>query len=589
MNTFATNTTNHPRPDFSRTQWQSLVGQWDLFFDDIGSYTIERVIQENPFNKNIAVPYTYQSELSTVQDSRYHPIIWYRKKFSCASDFNHILLHFGAIDYYSTVWVNGNHVGNHCGGYDSFFFPLTRNILEEQNELIIKVEDYNSKEQVRGKQTWSNPAEVWYTAISGIWQPVWLEYVGDTYIKSVHSQTSTQSRTISLNVTIDGEIHSSQTISMEVLSQGILINSISVPLNFPCTSIQLSLPSIEMWSIDKPHLYDLLLSIHNKDTNKIDEVSSYVAFRDIQLKREGFYLNGKLIFLNFVLDQGYWEKGLYTPDTIDGFRQDIELAKRLGFNGCRKHMKIENPLFLYWADRLGFLIWEEAPAYFSLTSKAKEQFLTEWASIIFRDKHHPSVITWVPFNESWGLPCLTENRETQYWLHTISNLTKLWDSTRPVVDNDGWEHLHSDIVTYHDYSSSRDELLCGFESVVTNNVIPFNQKTVSLVSNKSSKRPVMISEYGGVAFTTTPSETSFWGYGEIPNDSQKLYERLLETIQALTSMNGLIGACYTQLVDVEQEKNGLCTIQRIPKLPAETFFALFSLLKSKISLYNNEA
>lgn len=568
----------HPRPDRARRGWHSLDGAWDIFFDDAESWTFERVNEADPFGTVISVPFPYQAPLSGVHDSRYHPSLWYRKRFDRPPEFDRsgALLHFGAVDYHADIWLNGEQLGVHRGGYAPFHFDVSDKLRDRDNVLIVRAIDRNSVEQPRGKQTWSTPAEVWYTPISGIWQSVWLESIGTAYASGIRVDADPETGDLRIHVhpsrVFDGRLAVSIGDGDRVIAEAEAV------MRYPVTTQTVRVSEPNRWSPDSPSLYDIEIRLIDSGGVEQDVVDTYIGFRSISVADGAVYLNDEPCYMNLVLDQGYWEEGLYTPPSSGALQQDIELAKSMGFNGCRKHMKVEDPRFLYWADRLGFLVWSEFPAVFAFTASAREQFLVEWLATMRRDAGHPAIVAWVPYNESWGIPDVAHDPDVQEWVREVVRITRSIDSTRLVIDNDGWEHVESDIMSYHDYSCDNTELDSGYQSAVAGGVVPGSARKTVVGGSRDDDKPLMLTEYGGVAYLAEADPDGSWGYGKTEESADSYRARLEATITTVSRMEGLAGAVYTQLTDVEQEKNGLLTARREPKLPLDEIRDLFERL-----------
>ncbi len=566
----------HPRPDFKRNEWLNLNGIWSFEFDDMNCGEKEKWYGNKDFSRKINVPFPYQSELSTINSKEIHHVLWYRRQFEFPAHWmgKRILLKFEAVDFYTKLWVNGCYVGNHSGGYSSFIFDITEN-LQSVNTIVLKVEDQHfDKNQPRGKQMWmAEPFGCWYKGFSGIWQTVWLEAVEETYIESFKIIPDIDQRKVALEVDFN-RFSENQELSIDIGFQSEGICSLKQTIGGKTVKLEINMESprfewngIRLWSPETPNLYDIELKVWERE-KCLDRVQSYFGMRKVSREGNRFLLNNIPYYQKLILDQGYYDKGWITAENEEALKNDIEVVKQMGFNGVRKHQKIEEPLFLYWCDRLGLIVWEEMPSFYQYGDISIRHFIQEWPEIIKRDFNHPSVITWVPFNESWGVTELQHSLEQQTAVKSIYYLTKTLDKTRPVIDNDGWEHTDTDICTIHDYEqdgkklsevySNQDRVLAGTPSTMF-------PRYIFARGYRYNNQPVLISEFGGIAF----SGVEGWGYGSGVKNEEEFIQRLTGLFQAIQKNQYFCGYCYTQLTDVEHEKNGLLTFERKPKISPE--------------------
>jgi beta-galactosidase/beta-glucuronidase len=495
-----------------------------------------------------------------------------------------LLLHFNAVDYKATVWANGSIVGSHQGGYTPFTCDVTAAIRDDGHcELIVRAEDDpGDLEKPRGKQDWMlEPHSIWYPRTSGIWQTVWLERVPPTWIDKIRWTPNMERWEIGcavwLNGLRDGDLRLRVRLSVE--GQLLAEDTYSVTAAEVHRRIALSDPGIDdsrndlLWNPGRPRLIDAELTLEDQNGGVVDRVQSYTALRSVAVDGNRFVLNGRPYQLRLVLDQGYWpETGLTAPDS-DALRRDVELAKAMGFNGVRKHQKIEDPRYLYWADRLGLLVWAEMPSAYRFTADSIQRTSREWLDVITRDYSHPCIVAWVPFNESWGVPNLPNNPAERHYVRGLYHLTKTLDPTRPVIGNDGWESVATDIIGIHDYDPDPQRLGRRYHA---DEVLPrlFRRerpggRTLVLEGKRHHDQPLMLTEFGGITYS---NDDSTWGYTRASSARrlQQSYSTLLATVH---SLGVFAGFCYTQFSDTYQEANGLLYADRTPKFPIEEIHA----------------
>jgi len=563
--------TSYPRPHFAREQWLSLDGRWAFSFDSTGD------ARQVNWTHEIRVPFAPEAPLSGLHETGYHPVVWYRRSFSLPSAWRsqRVVLHFGAVDYRATVWVNGHLVAQHEGGHTPFSADITDALVSGEQTVVVRAEDDPLElDKPRGKQDWlPEPHAIWYPRTTGIWQSVWLEPVAETYLAGVRFTPNLEQFAIHTEVSLSGPLGDGLRLELTLQHDDTVLVSDSWSVTGPVVARTMHLrdPGIDdarrayLWSPENPVLFDVTLTLIRGHT-VLDEVASYTALRSVEARERAFLLNGRPYFLRLVLDQGYWEDGLMTAPTPEALRRDVELAKALGFNGVRKHQKLEDPRYLYWADRLGLLVWAELPSAYSFSPRAATRLMREWTEAINRDYNHPSIVAWVPFNESWGLPDLPTSAAQRHLLQALYHQTKALDPTRPVSGNDGWEHVVSDLLTVHDYSSNASLLAARYrdQGSVQTTLETFKPggRSILLKEMLHWDQPVILSEFGGARYSPTRDG---WGY-----DEARSPEELLEKYRALVaaaSQPGLAGFCYTQFTDTFQERNGLLFMNREAKVP----------------------
>jgi beta-galactosidase/beta-glucuronidase len=570
---------SHPRPQRRRIHWETLDGPWDFAMEREARWTRPSQVA---FSRTIQVPFAPETEASGIHDPGYHEACWYRRTFQPPTlpPGERLLLHFNAVDYFASVWVNGSHLIGHEGGYTPFTADLT-DFAREGTPLTIVVraeDDPLDLAKPRGKQDWElEPHSIWFPRTTGIWQTVWWERVPDTRIDSLRWTPNLERWEIGLDARIcqpkEGmRLH----VRMEAHGQLLADDSYAVVAGEVNRRVAFSDPGIDdhrnalLWSPHSPTLIDATLALVDPSGAVIDRVESYTALRAISIQGQTVLLNGRPYPLRFVLDQGYWpESGLTAPSTA-ALRTDVELAKAMGFNGVRKHQKIEDPRYYYWADRLGLLVWVEMPSAYRFTTRSIERLTREWVEVLHRDYSHPCVMAWVPFNESWGVPNLPEVPAQRHFVNAIYCLTKTIDPTRPVIGNDGWESSSTDIVGIHDYDDCVERIVARYQA---HDSIPHlfqrerpGGRLLALEGHPHAGQPVMLTEFGGIAYSNRRDK--YWGYTLVPNP-ERLAERFTALLEAVRKLPSLAGFCYTQFADTYQEANGILHADRTPKFPID--------------------
>jgi beta-galactosidase/beta-glucuronidase len=575
----------YPRPQFVRSEWLNLNGEWEFAFDDDNQGRELGWHDGRPLEGRIIVPFPYQSELSGINDKSIHEWVWYARSFEVLPEWrdHDLLLHFGAVDYASSLWINGQEVGHNQGGHVPFEFDIAPYVKEGVNRLTLRVEDRQDPRQPRGKQSTTGlPHDIDYYCTTGIWQTVWLEPVSTVRIQEIRITPLAHRNTIELGVYLHAP-SAAWRLQAEVLDHGQIIARAEETTPVATGWLSLSIPYAKLWSPESPYLYDLRIRLFDKE-QLIDEVSSYAGLRSIAVRDGHVLLNGEPIYLKMILDQGYWPEGLLTAPSDEALQTDVGWAKLLGYNGARKHQKIEDPRWLYWCDRLGLLVWGEMPNAREWSSQAEERLSAEWNRAVQRDYSHPSIIAWVPVNESMGFPGLGQQHPGQYdFIERMVSVTRRLDPTRPVIDNDGWEHTDiTDICAIHDYTPTAEKLQARYREKLSNGNLPptvwIGEKPLFSLGSSYRGQPVMLSEVGGflLAPPDIPDEERdmlYQFYGSIldPEELLKMYHNLMEGI---ASLHFLAGFCYTQLTDIEQETNGLLTYDRKPKITPERIAAI---------------
>lgn len=586
--------TEYPRPDFVRDSFQCLNGTWKFSFDDRDAGVDEKWYRTNTFSGTIEVPFAYQAKLSGVADAGVHDILWYEKEVVIEEDYTgkDVLLHFGAVDYICDVYINGGFAGHHEGGDSPFTICMTPCLQEGNQKIVVRVYDpYKDETIPRGKQFWEEEsAGIWYTPTSGIWQSVWIEVVEKRRIEKVRFISRFDEGKEEIRVFLRGNCMdcrvgvkiafegmeiletSSKCIGSELIFSADLIQNHIMRTNFHDDGLT--------WTPESPNLFDVELTLVEKDGKKVDKVISYFGFRKIHTENGMIYLNNKPYYQRLVLDQGYWPEGLLTAPTDEALKFDIEAAKKLGFNGCRKHQKAEDPRFLYWADKLGYLVWGECASIPTFGEKQVNRELALWTEIVERDFNHPSIVCWVPLNESWGVPGIHGNRQQQHYSQMLYHYLHSVDPTRLVISNDGWEMTETDICAIHNYEHGEEagskkaqkfaEMFAGRKALTEH---PCGAWDVYAKGFHDMGAPIVLSEFGGIGFDISHDEKKAWGYTSV-TDEKEFVEEYRRILDVVLDSPALAGLCYTQLTDVEQEVNGIMTYDRKWKCAPESIFEI---------------
>jgi beta-galactosidase/beta-glucuronidase len=566
----------HPRPQLQRAHWRSLDGTWDFAFDPAAAHQLPDTVV---FDRKIEVPFAPESRASGIGDTGYHNVLWYhrRVKLDAREMQGDLMLHFGAVDYHARVWVNDHLVAEHTGGHTPFSVAIGA-LRGRQNQFDLTVraqDDPHDLAKPRGKQDWlADPHEIWYPRTSGIWQTVWLEAVPSLRIERLRWTPHLEDWSIGVEASLSMPPENGTSLRVVLYHEGVVLADDRYLFTGSdiARSIALSDPGIEdyrnhlLWSPANPTILEADVELLQGD-QVIDSVWSYTALRSTGVQGNRFMLNGRPYYLRMVLDQGYWPESLLTPTGTDALRRDAELALELGFNGVRKHQKLEDPRWLYWCDRLGLLVWAEMPSPYRFTQLAVERLVSEWIEVLARDASHPCIAAWVPLNESWGVPDLPTNPAHREYVRALYSLTKTLDPSRPVVGNDGWEHVATDIVTIHDYASNARVLSERYATPETVRTVLERQQpgghALTLHGFTLEEHPVVLSEFGGIALV--PEGERGWGYSSVhtPEQLHAVYGKLMNAVHGA---RGLAGFCFTQLTDTFQEKNGLAFADRTPKV-----------------------
>lgn len=597
----------YPRPQFRRPAWRNLNGQWAFAVDDDDAGVRGRWPEVTPadletprapFDRRITVPYCYQSALSGIGETRLHDIVWYARTFgpprtgtagpaaTAGPADERVLLHFGAVDYWATVWVNGACVARHEGGHTPFSADITAALRDRssgrgddrENVLVVRAEDPSHDLTIpRGKQYWKGEgADIFYTPTTGIWQTVWLEPVPVARIDTLRTTPDVDGARVDIEAGVTS-VRDGMSLRLVASLRGTVVADDRAQLTGPVVRRGIPLDRsrrvprrrgagrgqpLALWSPEDPNLYDLRVELRDADGSVVDAVDSYFGMRKIEARGGRVYLNNRPYYQRLVLDQGYFPGGLLTaPDDRD-LRRDIELAKELGFNGARKHQKVEDPRWLYWADRLGFLVWGEMANAYEYTPEYVSRLTAEWQAAVRRDYNHPCVVAWVPVNESWGVPRLCTDPAQVAHLVSLYHLTRSLDRSRLIVSNDGWEHARSDLLTLHNYGNAK-ALRRMYGRAKPGRAPRPGERSAYVPGHAYQGEPVLITEFGGVALGG--GHAAGWGYHRA-RSARQFVARYRALVAALLRSATVQGFCYTQLTDIEQEVNGLLTSDRRHKV-----------------------
>lgn len=556
--------TEHPKPQFMRDNWQNLNGMWD-FEKDPGVSGKERGMQEASaeFSQKINVPFCLESKLSGIGDTDFINSVWYKREIEIEESKleNIVFLHFGAVDYETTVWVNGVGVGKHIGGYSSFKFDITPFLKAGKNVITVNAfDDTRSPLTPSGKQSrlWASH-ECDYTRTTGIWQTVWLEFVPKNHIEKTRYVTDIENCSVSITAQLVGK----GTLKTEVFYKGKKLCETEHVSDGGSLSYTISLPEKHLWEPGHGRLYDLVFTYGE------DVVKSYFGLRSLRLDGRKFLINEKSVFQRLILDQGFYPDGVYTAPSDAELEGDIDRSMALGFNGARLHEKVFEERFLYHCDRKGYIVWGEQGNWGFVTGNEAglNYFLPEWMEVIERDFNHPAIVGWCPFNEVWGVP-------NSAVMKNIYLATKALDPTRPCIDVSGGIHVITDIMDDHCYAGA-DGLKEHYKNIGVDGTFedrfekhhkPFYRKDI----------PFFCSEFGGMRWYIDKENPDGWGYSNPPKNTEEFIEGVRTRCDVLMDNKEMFGFCYTQLTDVEQEQNGFYTFDRRAKVDPKIIHEILS-------------
>ena len=564
-----------PRPDFVRNEWEILNGTWEFSFE------------EPVFDRQIQVPFCYQSSMSGIGETKDCKTVWYRRTVELKEEKlagKRLLLKFGAVDSEAKVWVNGQYVGEHVGGYSAFEMDITPFVTSGENEIKVQATDDTNSDKPRGKQSWTGEKfGCWYTPCTGIWQSVWLEYVGKVHLKRVKYTPDVSSLSVLCEVFVSDTEDTMVELTARTQKDSIFPGSQRLLCRHGYGKAVVTLPDYDirrnelLWTPEEPNLIDVCVKVFSGDASGAevceDEVETYFGMRSIEYVNGRILLNGSVFYQRMILDQGYWPESILTPPSDEAIKKDILLTKKMGFNGARKHQKIEDPRYYYWADRLGLVVWGELPSAYQFNDNAVEASARELVRFVERDYNHPCIVTWVPVNESWGVREVLDNAQQQDYCRMLTYLIRSLDPVRLVSSNDGWEQVsETDICAIHDYAlfpetiqkyDDMEEICSGYSE----------SRQLFAADNEYQGQPVILTEYGGIAFEKEEEEG--WGYYRKVRNEEEFIQRLQPITEFLIRSGKFAGFCYTQLTDVMQEVNGLLHEDRTPKVSVEKLKEIF--------------
>lgn len=562
----------YPRPQFRRDEWLSLNGIWEFEFDDNHDGDLRGIHNGNvKLSKEINVPFTYQYPESGIGDKEFHDTLWYRRSFVCDKADKDVILGFNASDYITTVWVNGYYAITHQGGFAPFTVDISKYVKQGENVIVVKCYDPLDPTIPRGKQSWINdPFSCWYVPNSGIWQSVWIDYVGKDSIEDFSITPDIDTNSFSGEIKLRNSI--ADLIEIKVFYENKLVKRQMFSIDGKYTRYSINMMEINFvdeityWAPEHPNLFYVDICAY-KDNVLLDTVHTRFGMRKIHVQDGRILLNNKPLYQRLILDQGYWKNSGLTPPSIEEIKKDVLLTKELGFNGARKHQKFEDPYYYYYADEIGLLTWCEMPSAYNFNSDEVSYVTKEWQEIVNTAKKFSSVITYVPLNESWGVRKLMLNVEQQNFAKSLYYLTKSIDGSRLVSTNDGWENISdSDLLAIHDYASLGDELKAKYNENTYNNAFQTFRRVLSN-GNEYKGQPVLLSEFGGIMFEKDQHNGN-WGYNSAAKNDEEFFARLKSLVDGIYEAD-YQGFCYTQLTDVQQEVNGLLDDDHNLKIDAE--------------------
>lgn len=581
-----------------REQWASLDGIWQFAHDDDDTGLTDRWFEPGtttPYAREIEVPFPPESPASGIGDRGMHPVVWYRRTVDHSAlvgaegaGSGRVLIHFGAVDHRARVWFDGRLVATHVGGQTPFTADVT-DVLDDLSEhvLVVRAEDDpHDLHQPRGKQDWrEKPHSIWYERTTGIWQTVWSEVVPAQHIADVAWSSDVPAGAVRGEITLAKapvrplQVHLTLRLDDEVLAEQ------SCLVRDRITLVDLAVPALRngqdrarlLWTPEHPVLVDAAVVLADQPSGEtMDAVDSYLGLRTASVGGGAFRLNGQPYYMRSVLDQGYRPETQLASRGSGELRGEVELIKAMGFNAVRVHQKAEDPRFLFWTDRLGLLVWGETAAAYEFSSTAVALLMSEWLELVRRDRSHPSIVVWVPVNESWGVQDIATDPAQQALTRSLADVTRALDPTRPVLSNEGWEHTASDILGLHDYTTDAsvlraryldrqaavDAALAGHGPQGRRPILAEAQAQAFLAGDA----PLMITEFGGISLS---QDEESWGYEQV-GSLEEYAASLAGLFDALRASSEVVGFCYTQFMDTGQETNGLVFADGKPKLPVES-------------------
>lgn len=586
----------YPRPQFERSTWVNLNGTWDYTFDFVDSGLERGFAKATSFDGKIVVPFAPESKLSGVGHTDFINHIWYHRTIDIPQSWSgqNILLNFGAVYFNAEIYIDGALAGRHFGGSSSFSIDITRLVAPGRNHhLVVRASsDLRSTMQGAGKQNLQFASYGCnYKRTTGIWQTVWMEAVAPAGLKSVQVITDIDQQQAVILPKFHSDSRNKLKVSVRDGNKTVASATVAAANNSVAV---LPIAKTKLWSPESPFLYDVVYQVIDQAGKVIDEVRSYIGMRKVHIEGNKICLNNKPYYQRLVLDQGFYPDGIWTAPSDEALKRDIKLSMAAGFNGARLHQKAFEERFYYWADRLGYITWGEAPSWGMNANnvEAARNFLTEWAELVTRDRNHPSLLIWTPMNEQWWPDHVQYPRFTS----DLYDLTKSLDPTRPVNDASGGCHIKTDIWTVHNYEQDPAKLKeiiykDGRYFQTPNHpagVAPANIGFNGLRQNDTytfpaydGRMPYLLDEVGGIKWVKNQdkanSDTQSWGYGVPPKTEREFLNRLDGQINAILELQDQVwGYCYTQLTDVEQEQNGVYYYDRTPKFDTKLIRNIFS-------------
>ena len=573
----------YPRPQFERADWVNLNGEWSFALDLSDSGRDRDFYNSKGFEQRITVPFAPESKLSGIGYTDFINSVWYQRMIQIPSAWQgkRVKLNFGAVYYESEVYIDGRFVGRHYGGSDSFSFDITDFVGDgKEHSIVVHAEsDLRSGTQPGGKQSTNYYSYgCSYTRTTGIWQTVWMEAVDDMALERVQVVTDIDNEQIVVIPTYYN-VAGGNTLSVEVRDGGkVVAHAESAAVQG--VPVVVALKKAKLWSPESPFLYDVVYEVKNAEGETLDRVDAYVGMRKVHIDGNKIYLNNKPYYQRLVLDQGFYPDGIWTAPSDEALKHDIEMSKAAGFNGARLHQKVFEERFHYWADKLGYIVWGEMASWdkdFNSVAAARN-FLSEWGNIVVRDRNHPALIVWTPFNEEFGVP----SNEAGRFLTDVYNETRRLDPTRPVNTVSGGIYVISDFCTAHCYEQDGARL----HSMLFDGEKFYQPQGPNGGFDRAIRKlyydgslPYLLDEFGGIKCAETqPEGGNSWGYGNAAPTREDFYTRLEALVKAIVDHSDKIcGFCYTQLTDVEQEQNGVYYYDRGEKFDMGRVKAIFQM------------
>ena len=573
----------YPRPQFERADWVNLNGEWSFALDLSDSGRDRDFYNSKGFEQRITVPFAPESKLSGIGYTDFINSVWYQRMIQIPSAWQgkRVKLNFGAVYYESEVYIDGRFVGRHYGGSDSFAFDITDFVGDgKEHSIVVHAEsDLRSGTQPGGKQSTNYYSYgCSYTRTTGIWQTVWMEAVDDMALERVQVVTDIDNEQIVVIPTYYN-VAGGNTLSVEVRDGGkVVAHAESAAVQG--VPVVVALKKAKLWSPESPFLYDVVYEVKDAEGKTLDRVDAYVGMRKVHIDGNRIYLNNKPYYQRLVLDQAFYPDGIWTAPSDEALKHDIEMSKAAGFNGARLHQKVFEERFHYWADKLGYIVWGEMASWdkdFNSVAAARN-FLSEWGNIVMRDRNHPALIVWTPFNEEFGVP----SNEAGRFLTDVYNETRRLDPTRPVNTVSGGIYVISDFCTAHCYEQDGARL----HSMLFDGEKFYQPQGPNGGFDRAIRKlyydgslPYVLDEFGGIKCAETqPEGGNSWGYGNAAPTREDFYTRLEALVKAIVEHSDKIcGFCYTQLTDVEQEQNGVYYYDRGEKFDMGRVKAIFQM------------